>query len=951
LNDTVTAERGATRRLSALEITEAAILADISVGLCLLGQFVPAGGVLVAWSVTPYAAVAARHRMRALLAAAATGAVVGLLAGGTGLAVNAVVCATLGALVGIGQRRGWTMARTLSVGAAVLWPAASAIAIGALAVLTSTRNLALAQVRNSWRGVANILRRFQLETIAHTGDTIVSWLITHWWLTVIVVLLIAIEGALAVTCAIAKPVVRALAHAAPLRPSHYVHDTRPASPVPVGLDDVSLRYDGAATPALDHLSIDVPEGRLVTVVGPNGSGKSTFGRVLAGLVPTAGRVDRAGAPGLGEPGGTAMIFQRPEAQVLGMRVRDDVAWSAPDSSAAAIDAALARVGLAGFDDRDTSTLSGGQLQRLAVASALAREPRLIVSDESTAMVDHEGRAELMALYRALATGTTTVVHITHDDEEAARGDVTITLDAGHVRAASEPVRTVPSTTHRGGDRDLASYADLGRAAPRGRASVDLVGVGHVYDAGTPWAHRALHPLDLHIDPGTTVVIEGPNGCGKSTLAWIMAGLLVPSEGIAAVAGTNARSSAHAGLSFQHARLQLQHAHVREEITDAAAVSMAEADAALVAVGLDPAVFAARRIDSLSGGEQRRVAIACLLAQRRDLVVLDEPYAGLDTSGAEALTDVLAGLRRSGVTIVLVTHDHEGTEAIADRSIRLDSGRVVRDTALPPPAPQPIDPGERPPRAPGIHLFRVLPKAGPLHRVSAATKIAALVGIGVTLAISPEWRTIGAIAGALVVAMVVGRIPLGARPRLPRWFLIALLVGLGINFIAGGPPNVHVLGNTIGCGAALDWLRATSIAGILIVSALLVSWTTPFADVPGALAVLTRPAAWLRLPVDEWVTTATIGLRSLPLMMDEVRTLLAARRLRTPPRVNRPRSLLARGAYLLITIEIVGVRRAHDFADALTARGRLTVNAARARPGIRDLCLVVVFAIALVVAFA
>ena len=253
--------------------------------------------------------------------------------------------------------------------------------------------------------------------------------------------------------------------------------------------------------------------------------------------------------------------------------------------------------------------------------------------------------------------------------------------------------------------------------------------------------------------------------------------------------------------------------------------------------------------------------------------------------------------------------------------------------------------------PGIHLFRVLPIPGPLHRVRAATKIAALVAIGVTLAISPEWRTIGVIAALLAVGMVVGRIPLGARPRLPRWFAIAVLFGLGINFIAGGPPNVHVLGYTIGCGAALDWLRATSIAAILFVSALLVSWTTPFAEVPGALAALTRPARWLRLPVDEWVTTAAIGLRSLPLMIDEVRTLFAARRLRTPPHVNRSRGLLAQGARLLMAIAIIAVRRAHDFAEALTARGRLSVSTARAGPGVRDVCLVAVLVLALVAAFA
>src|SRR5581483_9782039 len=150
--------------------------------------------------------------------------------------------------------------------------------------------------------------------------------------------------------------------------------------------------------ALRDVDVELRAGELVAIVGANGSGKSTLARVLAGRPPTAGRVVRPGRAGLGEPGGTALVLQRPESQVLAVRVRDDIAWGAradpsaapADTHAAAVDA-LGRVGLNGFDDRETATLSGGELQRLAIAAALVRAPAVLVADEATAMLDPPGR--------------------------------------------------------------------------------------------------------------------------------------------------------------------------------------------------------------------------------------------------------------------------------------------------------------------------------------------------------------------------------------------------------------------------------------------------------------------------------------------------------------------------------------------------------------------------------
>ena len=124
--------------------------------------------------------------------------------------------------------------------------------------------------------------------------------------------------------------------------------------------------------------------------------------------------------------------------MLGVRVADDLRWGLPVDHPLDVEALLAAVGLGGFADRETATLSGGELQRLAIAAALARNPALLVSDESTTMVDPAGREEIVALFRRIADDGVTVVHITHRPEEVAAADLVYVLGSGRVVAHGEP---------------------------------------------------------------------------------------------------------------------------------------------------------------------------------------------------------------------------------------------------------------------------------------------------------------------------------------------------------------------------------------------------------------------------------------------------------------------------------------------------------------------------------
>ena len=171
-------------------------------------------------------------------------------------------------------------------------------------------------------------------------------------------------------------------------------------------------------------------------------------------------------------------------------------------------------------------------------------------------------------------------------------------------------------------------------------------------------------------------MTGDNGSGKSTLAWILAGLLVPTEGEALLEGQSIVAGAGAvGISFQHARLQLIRPTVLSDVAYGA--DNERAAAALRSVGLDPSTMGPRRVDELSGGEQRRVALAGLLVRDPVLLVLDEPYAGLDDEARSALARILARLRaeRDMATLV-VSHDLDNAELLGDRIVILESGHVV-----------------------------------------------------------------------------------------------------------------------------------------------------------------------------------------------------------------------------------------------------------------------------------
>lgn len=649
--------------LRPVELAHAAVTAALMSAIAVLSMVVP-GAVVFAWAgAVPMGVLAFHHRARVAVATTmASGTVAFLLAGFGGL-VSAWTCVYMGVICGQVRRRG--RGRGVMLGVAALWGVVVATAVFAfLAALAEIRTVVLGAFAANVRGLGALLLPLPggagpgaaLQRLANFG-------LQHWqvfvWVSVWLIVVIGCSFA----WRILTPVLRRVRATSAAPRDLFLRESEDGAPrpLPMRLQDVAFRYPEARQDTLSGVSFGVEPGDHVAVTGANGTGKSTLMRVLAGLPPTAGIVDRPGAVGLGRVGGTALVLQHADSQVLGIRVADDVVWGLPDGVEVDVDGLLAEVGLGGMGDRDTSGLSGGEAQRLAVAAALARRPALVVADEVTTMVDRDGREDLMALLGGLTRQHDLgLVNITHYPEEAAGADRTV--DLGSAQRADPPAST-----------------EGGRVRPAlGAPLLVLRGVHYEYDAGTPWRRTALRGVDLAVREGEAVLLCGGNGSGKSTLAWVMAGLLEPTAGTCELDG--APVAEHVGavaLALQAARLQLVRGTAGDALAALAGLRGDDApaiDLALASVGL-PAATSGLLVDRLSGGQLRRVALAGLLARAPRLLILDEPLAGLDLPSQRELVELLVGIRDGGQAMVIISHDVDHLDRLCDRTVHLARGAI------------------------------------------------------------------------------------------------------------------------------------------------------------------------------------------------------------------------------------------------------------------------------------
>lgn len=509
--------------------------------------------------------------------------------------------------------------------------------------------------------------------------------------------------------------------------SEQAYSVTAGAEVPVRLDHVTLRYGDSV--ALDDVTLEVCRGERVCVLGANGSGKSTLASVICGLLaPDEGDVELAGHAVCtgGVPDLAAyrdarrqlgLVFQNPDDQIVTSVVADDVAFGPENLGvpraqiAARVARELRRVAMEKYAHADPSRLSGGQRQRVCIAGALAMEPAVLVLDEPSSLLDVRGRAAIMRVMGRLAAAGATLVHVTHFMDEALAADRVIVMQHGRVALEGTPdevfasknaqviealglempfgARLAAALRADAADGKVAAVAGPSGekpAAPAPAAEPPAIlarNLGFSYGPGA----QALDGVSLEVPVRATTAIVGQTGSGKSTLLRLLCGLEAADAGSLTVCGINAATKRGrrqvrraVGYVMQHPERQLFAQTVAEDVAFGPrnqGLSAAEVERR-VAHALDLVGLADRRDASpfeLSGGQQRLAAIAGVLAMEPELLVLDEPTAGLDPRGRARLRALMADLAAHGVTLLQVTHSMEDA-ARADHVVVLDQSHVL-----------------------------------------------------------------------------------------------------------------------------------------------------------------------------------------------------------------------------------------------------------------------------------
>ncbi len=513
------------------------------------------------------------------------------------------------------------------------------------------------------------------------------------------------------------------------------------------LAGVGIRYPGRREPALADIDVAAGPGEVVAVAGRTGAGKSTLALVAAGFIP---RVVRAAVSGEARVGGSAttaltpaelvgrvgIVFSTPANQLSASKltVREELAFGLENLGVpreemdARIDAVLERLAIAHLADRDPFALSGGEQQRVAVASIVAMGTAALVLDEPTAQLDPAGKRSVAELLGAEAGAGRAVLVAEHDPMVLGRADRCLVLEGGRAVTTDLPGRALgsavlgplglagptivrlaevggvdprrafdPATVAEALDRRLGAISGAPQTAgrprldwaprrPRDGARLTVEGLVHRYPGGV----EALRGIDLAIAPGETVAIVGQNGSGKTTLIKHLDGLLRPGAGRVLVDGVDiadravSETARTVGLVFQDPDDQLFERSVAREVSfgprnlgiaDRAEVA-ALVGAALRLVGLE-GVAEANPYD-LDRSTRKLVALASVLAMEPAALVLDEPTSGQDGPGVARVGAIVDTYADAGRTVVAITHDMEFAARHFRRVVVLRRGEVVAD---------------------------------------------------------------------------------------------------------------------------------------------------------------------------------------------------------------------------------------------------------------------------------
>ena len=523
----------------------------------------------------------------------------------------------------------------------------------------------------------------------------------------------------------------------------------------IEVTDVSFSYDiseetegKAPRLALDGISVSIEKGSYTAILGSNGSGKSTLAKIIDILeVPDKGKVVIFGKDAADDNlfwdirSHCCCVFQNPDNQIVGTMVEEDVAFG-PENLGVPnpklrerVDQALKDVGLYEYRHRETTALSGGQKQKLAIAGALAMRPDILILDEATAMLDPSSRDDFLSIVEKMRVEKgLTLITITHDMTEALRCDKIVIVDKGKavIEGRPEEIFLREDLWNYGLKRPVKfNYAfEIARLTGNKLEKEDLISdealikrlvsmlskpgiktpeikteakpeikepeiimsvknLTYTYDGSDV---KAIDNINLDIRKGEVLGIVGESGCGKTTLISHMNAIFRPHDGDVVIHTEDGDLSCrnkkdtmkirqNVGLVFQYPEYQLFEETVYKDICyGLKKMNVPKEDVkALVMEAASKVGLTERELNSspfeLSGGQKRRAAMAGILVMNPKILVLDEPASGLDPKGRQEMFGIIKSLRESGTTIILVSHNMDEAAVNCDRICIIDGGKI------------------------------------------------------------------------------------------------------------------------------------------------------------------------------------------------------------------------------------------------------------------------------------
>ena len=710
----------------------------------------------------------------------------------------------------------------------------------------------------------------------------------------------------------------------------------------ITVKNLCFKYPQNHKAALSDVSFGIEKGSYVAIVGYNGCGKSTLARLLCGLEkPDSGSIE------IEENNRIGIVFQSPKDQLVSGIVSRDTAFGPQNlglNSGEVELRVIESLNIVDMLDRassSTSALSLGQTQKIALSGVLALRSEILILDEAVSMLDPLSRSDILEFLRYWHKCGNTIIQITHDLEVLQDADSVIGIEDGKVffygtqKAFLENKENVKRICGKPLEK-TARDGQVGTEADE--PSLRLCGLTFRHDGKN--SSHGIFDINLSFYKGSLTALTGPSGAGKSTLLELCAGLLIPEEG-------EVYGLTRPVLAQQNAQTALFEPFAADDVAfgprnrgEAGKALVERVRKAMGLAALSYEEFGNRRTFELSGGEQRRLSIAGILAMDSDIILFDEPTAGLDSRTRDEVMALLRKLASEGKTVIFSTHKMDEA-AFADREIHIENGRVTSDslevfasaenqknqnageTPLPPMEIASLIAGLK---KLSLGLSRShQKKKSPVEKIPPAFRILLFVGLFVfSLAVRPLWLCVAAlIAGAaycLLSGFSLKRLFITSLKILPFLLLFSIFQMI---FHPALPDEIRYTSwkwfmvtpsKLLFCLAAI--LRTD--AALACISAFFVS--TPEYDLMDGLNILLKPLSLCRLPVRYLILIIEIIFRFIPLLVDEAVSILKTQAIRgglgkKKGRLAKIRSVIP----LIVPLVLQTIKRSESLADAITMR--------------------------------